>query len=184
MRGQFTNSRGFTLVEMLIVISIIGILAAMAYPSMSSQIANMRIKSAKNSIAAAFKDAQAQSAILRKPVWVVLDNTSDNFSLILTGAEPASGAVAATDIISKTALPKSIRILDASGAVVKTISDFRVTPSGSFQKKTGSDYAPSSYVFYACDTAYKGNTSIALKFQNRSTPVAQSATTESIVCNL
>lgn len=179
------RQRGFTLVEMMVVIVIMGILAAMAYPSMTSQIANMRIKSAKTTIASAIKDAQAQSSILRKPVWIVIEKDNDDkFSLVLTSDEPSSTTVDADKVISSNPLPKSIRLLDSGGNVISANNSLRVVPAGAFQSKQGSSYAPTTQVFYACDTIYNGNTSIGLKFQNRSVPVAQKATSESVVCNL
>lgn len=166
---------GFTLIEALIVVVIIGVIVALAYPSMSAQIANMRINGAKTTIASSIKDAQAQSSILRRPVWIVFAENDGKISITLSTVETPDD----TTTLAKNDLPKSTRFMQESGS-----GTFRVTPSGILQKKNGSDYAPATHVFYVCDAAYKGNTSVGLKYQNRSTPIAQAQTTESITCDL
>lgn len=63
-----TNSaKGFTLIELMVVVIIIAILAAMAAPSMSRQIQQMRINEGVASIEAAFKEARAQALVSQQP---------------------------------------------------------------------------------------------------------------------
>lgn len=174
MSKSGSHESGFTLIEVLIVIIIIGVIASMAYPSMSAQIANMRINSAKNTIASSIKDAQAQSAILRKPVWIVFTKTDDApTSITLSTTETPT----ADTTLAKNDLPKTTHFMQNSGTGI-----FRVTPSGILQKKNGSDYAPATHVFYVCDTLRSGNTVMGLKYQGRTMPIAQAQTTESAIC--
>lgn len=166
--------RGFTLIEMLVVVIIIGVIAAMAYPSMSSQIAEMRIKSAKTTIASSIKDAQAQSSILRRPVWIIFTESEGKVAITLSTTELPTDATT----LAKNDLPKTTRLMQNSGGT------FRVTPAGVLQKKENNDYTPATHVFYVCDTSYSGNNSVGLKYQTRSMPIAQAQTQESTVCNL
>lgn len=190
MCSQSKNSQqGFTLLEAMIVVAIIGVLAAVAYPSMQSQLAQSRVNSAKSSLAAAFKDAQAQSLILRKPVWITFEQKGTQLFVVLTATEPnASGDV--LNFISKTALPKTIRFVndsgtDAIGDQLSTLRGVRVTPAGNFEVKNGSRYAPSSHNFTFCDTAHKKMVVKPVRFQTRSVPIPSSSTSlTDVTCNL
>lgn len=71
---HLVNQSGFTLIEMLITISIIGIISAMAAPSFHSQIAHMRQKEVATHIEMALKQARVDTLIYRSPVMVGIKN--------------------------------------------------------------------------------------------------------------
>lgn len=79
-------ARGFTLTELLIAISLIGILMAMGMPAFNEWIVNTRIRSAAEQIQNALRLAQAEA--LRRNRQVVF---------ALTNADPALNAAAAAN---------------------------------------------------------------------------------------
>lgn len=68
--------QGFTLIELLITIAIMGIIAAMAAPSMQSQIATMRTREAFNLIESTLREARSDAMTYRKDITVTIDNTN------------------------------------------------------------------------------------------------------------
>ena len=73
---QPNQNAGFTLIELVITVAIIGIIAAIAAPSMQTQIQQAKIKNAANDFATAFKEARVQAVISQKNIQVVLTNTT------------------------------------------------------------------------------------------------------------
>ena len=73
---QPNQNAGFTLIELVITVAIIGIIAAIAAPSMQTQIQQARIKDGANILEAAIKEARTQAVIMQRPTRLVLTNTS------------------------------------------------------------------------------------------------------------
>ena len=73
---QPNQNAGFTLIELVITVAIIGIIAAIAAPSMQTQIQQARVKDGINVLETAIKEARTQAIIMQRPTRLVLTNTS------------------------------------------------------------------------------------------------------------
>ena len=73
---QPNQNAGFTLIELVITVAIIGIIAAIAAPSMQTQIQQARVKDGINVLETAIKEARTQAVIMQRPTRLVLTNTS------------------------------------------------------------------------------------------------------------
>lgn len=65
------KASGFTLVEMVLVIAMLGILATIAAPRFKDQLTNLKIKAAARDIYSAFQQAKLEAVKENKPVAVV-----------------------------------------------------------------------------------------------------------------
>ena len=70
------SSSGFTLIELMVTIAVLAIIVGIAAPSISTQLANQRVKSTTATLANALKEAKAESIIRRQNVTLSYNNTS------------------------------------------------------------------------------------------------------------
>lgn len=95
------SESGVTLIEMLIVMAIIGIMAAVAYPGVTASMDSIRMRSATDSVATFL--AQARTRLDRSQDAVLLTFDKSTGRLEAQGATPASAV--------QLALPEGISIL-------------------------------------------------------------------------
>lgn len=70
MKQQMTSS-GFTLIELMVTIAVLAIIVSIAAPSISTQLANQRVKSTAATLANALKEAKVESIIRRQNVEII-----------------------------------------------------------------------------------------------------------------
>ncbi len=77
-RFRFRNERGFTLVELMVTVTVLAIIAMTAIPAISTQLSHMEAKRIRYQITNTLSTAKAESLIRRKDLLVCLsDSTGD-----------------------------------------------------------------------------------------------------------
>ena len=74
---RITNS-GFTLIELMVTIAVLAIIVSIAAPSISSQLANQRVKSTTAMLVNALKEAKVESVIRRQSLEFSFDDSKHN----------------------------------------------------------------------------------------------------------
>ena len=74
---RITNS-GFTLIELMVTIAVLAIIVSIAAPSISTQLANQRVKSTTATLVNALKEAKVESVIRRQGIELRHSNDGDN----------------------------------------------------------------------------------------------------------
>ena len=134
-RQRPMSSAGFTLIELMITIAVLAIIASIAAPNISSQLANQRVKATTATLNNALREAKVESVIRRRTMEISYDNSGtsagtikiedDNSNLIATYAYDARVTISGDDTEfkpDKTAVETTYTICDnntsaASGQV-------------------------------------------------------------------
>lgn len=79
------TSSGFTLIELMVTIAVLAIIVGMAAPSISTQLANQRVKSTASMLENALKEAKVESVIRRQAQAVSYSNGTTESGSITIG---------------------------------------------------------------------------------------------------
>ncbi|SJN44105.1 MULTISPECIES: Tfp pilus assembly protein FimT/FimU [Psychrobacter] len=86
---QKMTSSGFTLIELMVTIAVLAIIVSIAAPSISTQLANQRVKSTAAIFENALKEAKVESVVRRQPLEFSFDNSKQS---ILIKSKNAGGS--------------------------------------------------------------------------------------------
>ncbi len=124
--ARHRTCNGFTLLELLVVITILGILSAIAVPSLSSFAANQRIKSVSYDLMSAFVGARSE-AMKRNASVTVTPTTASSVTNWQNGWAAASGG---TTLNQHAALSGMTVVCKSGTAVVTTCPTLTYNSSG------------------------------------------------------
>ncbi|MCP9759146.1 prepilin-type N-terminal cleavage/methylation domain-containing protein [Aquitalea sp. S1-19] len=115
--------RGFTLIEMLVTLSVLAILLTLATPSLSAWFARARLAGATGSVTDTLRFARKQAITRQQPVWLQT-RSGDDWSLIVSqnrgeSCEQALACIRAADYrgvsLETQGLPAQIRFSPLKG---------------------------------------------------------------------
>lgn len=146
------NNKGFTLIELMVTISVAAIIMAIAVPSMQTMHANSRVSSVANDLAADLKKARNAAILARRNHTFAAVDSSGKTKWGNNGwrvTEVVAGVT--TDVFSNSTVPNGVTVSEenaisvvfsASSGMLQTVPAPAPAPAP----------APTSMAFQVCDS--------------------------------
>lgn len=146
-KGVYSNLKGFTLIEVMVVIIVLGILAAISVPAFQDTILTTKIRSYANSFISSTRLARAEAIKRNTPVSLCV-SSADGASCATGGWEQGWIIITGTTVIQRQqAVTTGYKITESSGltsltfqptgigATQSTFTICRATPSVGNQER-------------------------------------------------
>ncbi len=108
------RSSGFTLIELMVTIAVLAIILGIAAPSISTQLANQRVKSTTSTLSNALKEAKVESILRRQNVTVIYTNTTTPKTIKL---QAGSDDISTYNLNAKSTITQTITPTDVTSIV-------------------------------------------------------------------
>lgn len=110
--------RGFTLVELVLVVAVLAVLISLATPSVSARLSQQRVSAAVNRISSDLRLAQHHARRASKTQRIIFDTTARTY--VLEGCTPL-GSAAGTYTVCLADAPYEVQILRVDFGGTKTV---------------------------------------------------------------
>lgn len=165
---RVNQQAGFTLIEAMVVVAIIGIIASIAVPSFSLSLSERRTQQAAADIVNAFNEARAQAALNGKAARLLIGDNNRSYTVHILEGKPAEAQ--ANQTLSDKKMTSQY-LLNESISVASNLNDkltILILPTGRVAVKpiekeapkfgTAAQVAPkvSTLYFRVCDSRYSG----------------------------
>lgn len=133
MRRDLSSSRGFTLVELVIVIAVMGLMLAMAMPRIRDALVSRDLKSARAAIANMYARARINALQTRKSSTINFSTTDVWVTMPVAGGEDTVGTVAQLSSaygVTVDASTASITVLPTGLSNMAATATIKVTRAG------------------------------------------------------
>ncbi|WP_379543668.1 MULTISPECIES: pilus assembly FimT family protein [Psychrobacter] len=127
------TSSGFTLIELMVTITVLAIIAGIAAPNISTQLADQRVKSTAATIANALKEAKVESILRRQNITVLYDTSTTPSKIVLqaNGTSISSYNLNRQSAVTQQISPATVtnivfrpsKSIDGGATVVYTVCD-------------------------------------------------------------
>lgn len=81
LKSHRVSERGFTLVELMVTIAVMGVIVSLAAPSFNRQLADQRVKDSASKIDNALKQAKTESFLRKNKISMTYNNTNNSLTL-------------------------------------------------------------------------------------------------------
>lgn len=130
LKQQMTSS-GFTLIELMVTIAVLAIIVSIAAPSISTQLANQRVKSTVSLIENALKEAKAESVIRRQDIRVIYNDSITPRTITIENPTAVLNTYDISDDITINVTPSQVvavtfrpnRVISGDDEVVYSVCD-------------------------------------------------------------
>lgn len=125
-RSDSALRAGFSLIEMLVTVSMLGIMVGMAAPNVSKEISHSRVNGAAQVVAADLEQALSLAGRQRRPVRVVIDGAAKEIQLVdrVSGrliSRRVLGDISEFKLYSVAGSPATVDLLPHGVATASTI---------------------------------------------------------------
>jgi type IV fimbrial biogenesis protein FimT len=141
MKKQFTRLRGFTLIELMVTLSIAAVLMMIAVPSLETYRRNSELTSATNTLLAAINAARGEAMKRGMSAMVVPTNLDNNWNagwVVFVDSDRSQNFLAAQDltVLNQAPLPNYINVA-GNGTANLGSAYIMFDPSGYSRTKAG-----------------------------------------------